>query len=98
VVSSSIADIFRANAVKNGLLPVVVDAETHRLLLERPGEEITIDLETQEVRAGGRRAWFPIDPFARVCLLNGTDELGFLLAQEDAIAAFERRRAEEEAA
>jgi 3-isopropylmalate/(R)-2-methylmalate dehydratase small subunit len=97
VVSSSIADIFRANAVKNGLLPVVVDADTHRFLLERPGEEITIDLEKQELRAGARRARFPIDPFARICLLNGTDELGFLLAQEDAIAAFEKRRAEEEA-
>ena len=90
VVSTSIADIFRANAVKNGLLPVVVDAQTHAMLLASPGAEVTIDLEKQHLTAAGRTAAFPIDPFARFCLLNGTDELGFLLAQGEAIAAFER--------
>ena len=92
VVSTSIADIFRANAVKNGLLPVVVDAQTHALLLAHPEAEVTIDLEKQILTVAGRTASFPIDPFARFCLLNGTDELGFLLAQGDAIAAFERAR------
>ncbi len=92
VVSTSIADIFRGNAVKNGLLPVVVDAQTHALLLASPGAEVTIDLLQLTLTAGGRTALFPLDPFARFCLLNGTDELGFLLAQGDAIAAFERAR------
>ena len=90
VVSTSIADIFRANAVKNGLLPVVVDAQTHALLLANPGAEVQIDLAAQTLSAGGRTAAFPLDPFARFCLLNGTDELGFLLAHGDAITAFER--------
>ena len=90
VVSTSIADIFRANAVKNGLLPVVVDAQTHALLLRSPGAEVQIDLAAQTLSAGGRTASFPLDPFARFCLLNGTDELGFLLAQGEDIAAFER--------
>ena len=92
VVSTSIADIFRANAVKNGLLPIAVDAQTHALLLASPGAEVTIDLEEQTLTAGGRTASFPLDPFARFCLLNGTDELGFLLAQDEAITAFERAR------
>ncbi len=92
VVSTSIADIFRANAVKNGLLPIAVDAQTHALLVASPGAEVTIDLEGQTLTAGGRTASFPLDPFARFCLLNGTDELGFLLAQDEAITAFERAR------
>ena len=92
VVSTSIADIFRGNAVKNGLVPVVVDARTHALLLASPGAEVTIDLLQLTLTSGGRTASFPLDPFARFCLLNGTDELGFLLAQGDAIAAFERSR------
>ena len=91
VVSSSIADIFRSNAVKNGLVPVVVDAATHRRLLESPGMLVTIDLEALELRLeGGTRARFPLYPFARYCLLNGVDELGFLLQQAEAIAAYER--------
>jgi 3-isopropylmalate/(R)-2-methylmalate dehydratase small subunit len=89
VVSSSIADIFRGNAIKNGLLPVVVDAETHRALLASPGAPVAIDLEQCTLSFQGRSARFPIDPFARRCLLDGTDELGFLLARSDAIAAFE---------
>jgi 3-isopropylmalate/(R)-2-methylmalate dehydratase small subunit len=88
VISSSIADIFRSNAVKNGLVPVVVDAAMHERLLAGPAE-VTIDLETLTVSTGGAQARFPLDPFARHCLLNGVDELGFLLEQETAIAAFE---------
>jgi len=96
VISASIADIFRNNAVKNGLVPVVVDEQAHRQLLEQPFAEVTVDLEAQEVRAPGVRARFSIDPFARRCLLDGTDELGFLLAQTPAITAYEQARRQRE--
>jgi len=96
VISASIADIFRNNAVKNGLVPVVVDEEAHRALLEIPFVEVTVDLEMQEVRAPGIRSPFSIDPFARRCLLDGTDELGFLLAQTPAITVYENARRQQE--
>jgi 3-isopropylmalate/(R)-2-methylmalate dehydratase small subunit len=98
VVSSSIADIFRGNALKNGLLPVAVDPATHRFLLEHPGTVVTLDVSARTLAfdEGRKTASFPLDPFARHCLLNGVDELGFLLGQEDAIAAFERARGEAE--
>jgi len=89
VVSSSIADIFRANALKNGLLPVIVDAATHEVLLASPGMRVSIDLESCSLAFGDARVSFSIDPFARRCLLEGVDELGFLLAQDDAIAVYE---------
>jgi 3-isopropylmalate/(R)-2-methylmalate dehydratase small subunit len=94
VVSSSIADIFRANALKNGLLPVAVDPATHRFLLDHPGAVVTLDVSARTLTfdEGRGSASFPLDPFARHCLLNGVDELGFLLGQADAIAAFERAR------
>ncbi|HEX7080287.1 MAG TPA: 3-isopropylmalate dehydratase small subunit [Gammaproteobacteria bacterium] len=93
VVSTEIADIFRNNALKNGLLPVIVDPDTHAWLLEHPGAEITVDLETTSVELPtGARAAFPIDRFSRYCLMNGLDQLGFLLEQDEAIAAFEARR------
>jgi 3-isopropylmalate/(R)-2-methylmalate dehydratase small subunit len=93
VVSTSFASIFRNNALKNGLLPVVVEPALHRRLLERAGEEATVDLETRTLTlADGTTALFPIEPFARLCLLNGLDELSYLLGQEDAIAAFEGAR------
>ena len=91
VVSSAIADIFRNNAVKNGLLPVVVDAQMHRRLLESPGATVTVDLETQTLSLDGASARFELDPFARHCLMQGLDELGFLLSEEGAIRAFEER-------
>ena len=90
VVSSSIADIFRANALKNGLLPVIIDAATHEVLLASPGMRVSIDLESCSLAFGDARVSFSIDPFARRCLLEGVDELGFLLAQDDAIAAYEK--------
>ena len=90
VVSSSIADIFRANALKNGLLPVIVDTATHEVLLASPGMRVSIDLESCSLAFGDARVSFPIDPFARRCLLEGVDELGFLMAQDDAIAAYEK--------
>jgi len=89
VISSSIADIFRANALKNGLLPVIVDRATHQVLLESPGMRLSIDLEERTLAFGDARVSFEIDPFSRRCLLQGVDELGFLLAQEPAIAAWE---------
>jgi len=89
VVSSSIADIFRSNALKNGLVPVVVDRDAHERLLATPGIEVTIDLETRTLSTEGMRVSFPLDPFARHCLMNGVDELGYLLAQSNAIAEYE---------
>jgi 3-isopropylmalate/(R)-2-methylmalate dehydratase small subunit len=94
VISTSFADIFRNNALKNGLLPIVVDAETHRSLFdlteEAPQAEITIDLASQTVSLPGeQQVNFPIDPFARTCLLNGVDQLGYIMGFEDKIAAFE---------
>jgi 3-isopropylmalate/(R)-2-methylmalate dehydratase small subunit len=94
VISSSIADIFKSNAVKNGLLPVVVEQEAHQKLLAAPFAEVTIDLEKSELTLpDGTKAVFPLDPFARYCLLNGIDELGFLLTHVDSIADYEDKRA-----
>ena len=95
VVSSSFADIFRSNALKNGLLPVQVDVPVLDWLTAHPGVAVTIDLESRDLALpdGSRRA-FPIEPFARYRLLNGIDELDFLLAQSSAIDAFERGRVE----
>ena len=92
VVALSFADIFRGNALKNGLLPVAVDEKVHARLVAAPGTTVTVDLEAQKITlADGTEAGFPIDPFARYCLLNGIDELQFLLGQEEAIAGYERR-------
>ncbi len=94
VISTEIADIFRSNSLKNGLLPVVVDETVHGWLLANPGAEVTIDIESTTLRLpDGRSVSFPLEPFARYCLLNGVDELGFLLARNDAISAYEARRA-----
>ena len=91
VISTTIADIFRNNALKNGLVPVVVDGATHAKLVASPGMEVTVDLETQTLRlSSGTSVKFPLDPFARYCLMNGIDELAFLLQQQEAIAAYER--------
>jgi 3-isopropylmalate/(R)-2-methylmalate dehydratase small subunit len=95
VIARSFADIFRNNALKNGLLPVEVDEEAHADLAAAPEAEVTIDLETGVLLLpSGRGVVFPVDPFARRCLLAGTDQLGYLLGLEDRIAAFERRRGE----
>jgi 3-isopropylmalate/(R)-2-methylmalate dehydratase small subunit len=91
VISTSIADIFRNNALKNGLLPIVVDPVVHRRLLAQAGASVTVDLEAQAVTlSDGTRTQFEVEPFARYCLLSGMDELTFLLSQTDAIAAYER--------
>jgi 3-isopropylmalate/(R)-2-methylmalate dehydratase small subunit len=92
VISTEIADIFRSNSLKNGLLPVVVDEPTSTWLLEHPGIEVTLDLERSSLSLpDGRRVSFPIEAFARYCLLNGVDQLGFLLEQQERITAFERQ-------
>jgi len=93
VVSTTIADIFRNNSLKNGLLPVMVSPAFHAKLMAAPGAAVTVDLESQTITApDGTSETFPVDSFARYCLLNGIDELGFLMKQEEAIAAFEARR------
>ncbi len=94
VISTYFADIFRNNALKNGLLPIQVDAETHRQLLslaqEDPEAQISVDLEAQHILLpDGRAVTFPIDGFARRCLLDGVDQLGYLLNMADQIAAYE---------
>jgi 3-isopropylmalate/(R)-2-methylmalate dehydratase small subunit len=92
VVSTGIADIFRGNALKNGLLPVIVDRATHGWLMEHPGADVTIDLESTTLTLpSGRAVRFPLEPFARYCLTNGVDELGFLLGREKEIRAYEMR-------
>jgi len=92
VISTEIADIFRSNSLKNGLLPVTVDEPTHAWLLAHPGAELTIDLESCTLALpDGRRLPFPVEAFARYCLLHGVDETGYLLAQDAAIRAYEHR-------
>lgn len=94
VISTSFADIFRNNALKNSLLPVVVDAATHRQLLAAADDAtVKIDLAAQTLTLpGGETVVFPVDEFSKYLLLEGVDELGYILQQEDAIRAFEARR------
>jgi 3-isopropylmalate/(R)-2-methylmalate dehydratase small subunit len=93
VVSTEIADIFKNNSLKNGLLPIVVDEATHRSLIENPGAEVEIDLASSVIKLpDGTAVSFPIDAFARFCLMNGVDELGFLLSKNSEIEAYEARR------
>ena len=95
VISTSFADIFRSNSLKNGLIPIIVDNETHKMLFdlaeEAPRAELTVDLAPQTVSFPGGSFTFPIDPFNKTCLLNGVDELGYILGFEKEIAAFEER-------
>jgi 3-isopropylmalate/(R)-2-methylmalate dehydratase small subunit len=95
VISTSFADIFRNNALKNGLLPIAVDPGTHQVLLdlveEAPDAALEVDLATQTVRLpGGQTLTFPIDGFSKAMLLRGVDELGYLTSFEDKIVAYER--------
>jgi len=92
VISTEIADIFRNNSLKNGFLPVVVDAEIHGWLLENPGVELTLNVESRSLSLpDGRVTEFPLESFSRYCLLNGVDQLGFLLNHAGAISRFEYR-------
>ncbi|MGF1544107.1 MAG: 3-isopropylmalate dehydratase small subunit [Parvularculaceae bacterium] len=93
VVSVKIADIFKSNALKNGLLAVEVDEAACERLVAASGAELTIDLERETLTGpDGLVADFKVEPFARRCLLDGVDSLGFLLGAEDDIAAFEATR------
>ena len=95
VISTSFADIFRNNSLKNGLIPIIVDDATHKMLFdlveEAPRAELTVDLATQTLSYPGGSVTFPIDPFNKTCLLNGVDELGYIMGFEKEIAAFEAR-------
>ena len=97
VLSTSFADIFRGNALKNSLLPVVIPHEIQKELFAiretNPDYSVEIDLANQTLTlADGRRIEFPVDPFAKHCLLNGVDELGYLLHHQDKIDAYEARQ------
>ncbi len=94
VISTSFADIFRNNSLKNGLLPIIVDKDTHTELLdwadEAPRAELTVDLASQTLTLpGGRAVSFPMEGFSKTCLLKGTDELGYLLNFEKQISDYE---------
>ena len=93
VISTEIADIFRNNSLKNGFVPVVVDPETHGWLLDNPGAEVIIDIPSATLTLpDGRRIEFPIDGFAKHCLVEGIDQLGFLRNQLPAIEQYEESR------
>ena len=97
VISTSFADIFKQNSLKNSLLPIVVPREFHQHLLEAvrrdPNYRVSVDLGSQTLTLpDGRSVEFPVDAFSKHCLLEGVDELGFIQQQEAAIAAFEARR------
>ena len=93
VISSQIADIFRSNSLKNGLLAIVIDSNSHEWLIANPGCECAIDVEEGTITVPGQRTIeFTMDGFARHCLLQGIDELGFLQQQSSAIEAFEENR------
>ena len=92
VLCIEIADIFRNNALKNGLLALVVSAAEHQWLLEHPGIELSIDVREQFIALpDGGRVSFQLEPFARHCLLNGVDQLGYLLQNAEAVNAYEQR-------
>jgi len=95
VISTSFADIFRSNSLKNGLIPIIVDEETHKMLFdlieEIPNAELTVDLESQTLTFPNGSVNFPIDPFNKTCLLNGVDELGYIMGFDKQIAEYEER-------
>ncbi len=94
VVSSEIADIFRGNSLKNGLLPVVLAEADVQTLMERPDDELTIDVAARELRTPDGRVYaFPLDGFSQTCLLEGVDQLGYLLARVPDIARYEAAHA-----
>jgi 3-isopropylmalate/(R)-2-methylmalate dehydratase small subunit len=91
VISTSFADIFKNNSLKNSLLPIVVPPDVHAELLKDPSGKVKVDLVSQTLTTpSGHSVKFPVDEFAKHCLLEGIDELGYILKQEAAIAAFEK--------
>jgi len=94
VVSTEIADIFRNNSLKNGLLPIIVDEQTSQWLLANPGAEVSVDVAASTLTLPtGAAVKFPLESFSRYCLLNGVDELGFLLERMPLIESYESRAA-----
>ncbi|MBV9503991.1 MAG: 3-isopropylmalate dehydratase small subunit [Acidobacteriia bacterium] len=98
LISTSFADIFRANSLKNGLLPIIVPPDIHAELFEAvakdPNVEVQIDLPNQTLTTpSGRKVEFAVDSFSKHCLLEGVDEVGYTLQREPEITAFEARRA-----
>ena len=92
VISTEIADIFRNNSLKNGLLPIIVDEDTSGWLIANPGAELSVDVAAGTLTLpNGTVARFPLESFARYCLLNGVDELGFLLERTPLIESYESR-------
>jgi 3-isopropylmalate/(R)-2-methylmalate dehydratase small subunit len=96
VISTSFADIFKGNSLKNSLLPIVVPEDIHAELFAMvgrdPNTQVSIDLPTQKViLPDGRSVGFEVDQFSRMCLLEGVDELGYMLKQDPAISAFEAK-------
>jgi 3-isopropylmalate/(R)-2-methylmalate dehydratase small subunit len=93
LISTSFADIFRQNSLKNGLVPIIVPKDISAWLFEHPESSVKIDLAAQTLTIeDGRSVTFPVDEFAKHCLLEGVDELGYILKQESAIKAFEAQR------
>ena len=93
VVSTSFADIFQNNSLKNGLITIVVDLETHKWLIEHPATELTVNLENTEIiLENGKAISFPIDSFSRYCLLHGVDQLGYILKHDSEITAYENKQ------
>ena len=94
VISTEIADIFRNNSLKNGLVPVLVDSETHDWLLANPGVEVAVDIKRRSLKLpDGKEIAFPIDGFSRYCLMNGLDQMGYLLESAAVIKDYEASRA-----
>jgi|SRR5690606_5017627 3-isopropylmalate/(R)-2-methylmalate dehydratase small subunit len=97
VVSSEIADIFRNNALKNGLLPIILEEDVVQRLMQRPDDALEIDVATRTLRTpAGESHAFPLDAFARTCLLEGVDELGYLLARQGEIQRYESQHQKEQ--
>ena len=93
VITSRAADIFKSNALKNGLVVCEVDEAAHAALLDRAGEIAEVDVVGQTVVCGGLKAGFKLEPFARTCLIEGVDPLGYILSQSAAITRYETGRA-----
>ncbi len=95
VISTSFADIFKQNSLKNSLVPIVVSPQVHEKLFSLPEDaKVKVDLATQTLTLpDGEKVEFPVDPFSKTCLLEGIDELGWILKQEPAIGAFESAHA-----
>jgi len=92
VISSSIADIFSNNAIKNGLLPLQVSEQQHQFLLSMNGQSIEINLADQQIICENKTIKFDIEPFAKHCLLNGVDQLDFLISHLSDIDKYEKNR------